>query len=202
MDERLTYKVKKWFQDLPELMNVKVSRCLKLEQDNEIQVSDIHTFVDGSQDAYGAVVYIRIVYNIGTVSTHLVAAKTRVSPLTAISIPRMELMAAVVVLHLAKRIARVLDMEIRDVTFWSDSLNVLWWIRRRSRLYKPFVTNRVGEIQSNTSPDQWRYVPTNKNPADLLTRGLASQDMIESKLWWTKLWWTGPEFVTENESML
>ena len=175
LDECLTYKVTKWFQELPKLVNVKVSRCLKLEKDKEIQVSEIQTFVDASQDAYGAVVYIRNVYNIGTVSTHLVTAKTRVSPLTDISIRRMELMAAVVGLQLPKRIAKVLDMEIRNVTFWSDSLNVLWWICRRSRQYKPFVANRVGEIQSNTNPDQWRYVPTNKNPTDLLTRGFASQ---------------------------
>ena len=74
-------------------------------------------------------------------------------------------------------------------------MNVLWWIRRRSRQYKPFVANRVGEIQSNTSPDQWRYVPTNQNPADLLTRGLTSQDMIKSKLWWI-----GPKFLTDKES--
>ena len=107
LDERLTYKVKKWFEELPLLVNVKVPRCLKL--DKEIQTSDIHTFVDASQDAYGAVVYIRNVYNIGTVSTHLVAAKTRVAPLTAISIPRMELMAAVLGLQLTKRIARVLE---------------------------------------------------------------------------------------------
>ena len=40
------------------------------------------------------------------------------------------------------------------------------------KIFKPFVANRIGEIQLFTSPNQWRYVPTEFNPADYLTRGL------------------------------
>ena len=63
-------------------------------------------------------------------------------------------------------------------------MKVLWWIRGRSRQFKPFVANRVGEIQSNTDPEQWRYVPTGMNPADILSRGMGTganrlQQMVE-----------------------
>ena len=71
-----------------------------------------------------------------------------------------------------------------------DSLNVGYWIQGKSREYKPFVAHRVGEIHENSNPDQWRYVPTSLNPADLGTRGLTALELTESKKWWT-----GPDFL-------
>ena len=141
----------------------------------------LHTFVDTSQDAYGAVVYSRATYKSGAVSIRFVAAKSRVAPLAATSIPRLESIAAVVGLRMAGSISRVLNASLDQATFWSDSMNVLWWIRGRSRSSKPFVANRVGEIQTATDPKQWRYVPTNKNPADLLTRGLKLSELTKNE---------------------
>ena len=57
---------------------------------------------------------------------------------------------------------------MQEVIFWSDSTNVLWWIKGHSRVYKPFVANRIGEIQSCTNPSQRHYVPTELNPAEIL----------------------------------
>ena len=54
-------------------------------------------------------------------------------------------------------------------------------LKGHSRVYKPFVANRIGEIQSCTNPSQWHYVPTELNPADYLTRGLNVPDLIERK---------------------
>ena len=61
----------------------------------------LHTFVDASQDTYGAAVYSRATYKSGAVSIRFVAAKSRVAPLAATSIPRLELMATVVGLRMA-----------------------------------------------------------------------------------------------------
>ena len=74
-------------------------------------------------------------------------------------------------------------------------MNVLWWIRGRSRIFKPFVANRVGEIQSLTNPIQWRFVPTNENPADFTTRSMRESDLAKEKKWWT-----GPDFLQKEES--
>ena len=73
--------------------------------------------------------YARYSYQDGSISTNIIAAKTKVAPSIATSIPRLELMGAVVGVRLAKRIATVIDFPVRNVTFWSDSVNVLWWIR-------------------------------------------------------------------------
>ena len=84
----------------------------------------------------------------------------------------------------------MLSVPKQHMIFWSDSTDVLWWIRGYSRVLKPFVTNRVGEIQSYSNPDQWRYIPTNINPADHLTRGLTVAELIDKKCWWE-----GPEYL-------
>ena len=61
-------------------------------------------------------------------------------------------------------------------------------------MYKPFVANRVGDIQSCSDPEQWRYVPTGNNPADYLTRGLRANELGKKKNWWT-----GPEYLRSPE---
>ena len=98
------------------------------------------------------------------------------------TIPRLELMAAKLGLKLAKSVCSALNSDIKSMTFWSVSMNVLWWIRGPSRKYKPFVANRVGEIQSETETKQWRYVSTSENPADLASRGFKLPELQSSDL--------------------
>ena len=59
-----------------------------------------------------------------------------------------------------------------DIVLWLDSMTVLWWIRGHIRNFKPFVANRISEIQAVTNPSQRWYVPTGENRADHATRGL------------------------------
>jgi len=73
-------------------------------------------------------------------------------------------------------------------------MNVLWWIHGHSRQFKNFVANRIGMIQSETKPQQWRYVPTKHNPADVITRGTSVK-----KLSTNSLWWHGPSYLTMKE---
>ena len=90
---KLIHKSQEWFCELEELPTIKVPRCLRF--DPEVVLSEtLHTFVDASQDAYGAIVYLKVIYQSGSASSRLVAAKTRIAPLAATSIPRLELMAA------------------------------------------------------------------------------------------------------------
>ena len=109
------------------------------------------------------------------------------------TIPRLELMGAVLATRLAKNLVKVLTVE--SVTFWVDSTNVLYWVRNQSRNFKPFVANRIGEIQRSTNPDQWRHIPGEINPADIPTRGLSATQLSQSKVWME-----GPEILKEDES--
>ncbi|VDI41628.1 Hypothetical predicted protein [Mytilus galloprovincialis] len=73
-------------------------------------------------------------------------------------------MAAVLGLKLALSVKHALEVPEDNMTFWSDSMNVLCWIRGRSREYRSFVANRIGEIHTSSHPKQWRHVPTQINP--------------------------------------
>ena len=119
-------------------------------------------------------------------------AKSRVSPIKAVTIPRLELMGAVLSTRIAMNILRVVTNVVKT-TYWTDSTNVLHWIRSESRTFKQFVANRVGEIHRAT--DQWRHVPGELNPADLPTRGIPASELAKSKLWIE-----GPDFLKTDES--
>ena len=170
------------------LPETKIPRCLKTAP--MVTNMEIHSFSDASEKAYSAAVYARYEYLDGSFSSRLVAAKTRLAPLKAISIPRLELMSAVISLRLSHQVCKALEIELRKVTFWIDSMTVGHWIRGQSRNYKPFVAHRVGEIHQNSNPEQWRHVPTASNPADYGTRGLTVAELKNNDCWWN-----GPKFL-------
>ena len=192
LSDELVDKINLWFSELDQLQHLKIPRCL--QQKNESVKINLHTFVDASQGAYGAVVYVRIEYWDKTVSVRLVAAKTKVAPLQSVGIPRMELMGACLGVKLTQSIVKTLLIPIQYVVFWCDSTSVLWWIRGHGKIFKPFVANRIGEIQSFTNPNQWRYVPTEFNPADYLTRGLKVLELVKKESWWE-----GPKYLQDIE---
>ena len=149
LDAEVKSKIKNWYSDLCELSNLSVPRCFHIGKHEAIKSVQLHVFSDASEEAYGAVAYMRYVYIDHTATTTIVAAKSRVAPLTAISIPRMELMGAVTGLRLASSVANVSQMSEKQVKFWCDNMNTLCWIRGHSRSFKPSVANRVGEIQND-----------------------------------------------------
>ena len=185
---------KRWFEELGELGAVRVSRYLK--EDKELRDVTIHTFSDASysKNAYAAASYVRHECEDGTVSTRLVAAKSRLAPLKAMSIPRLELMGALTGLRLTLKICAALEIPRNKATFWVDSINVGFWVQGQSRNFKPFVSHRIGEINDESSPDQWRYVPTKLNPANQGTRGASVQELVKDDCRWY-----GPPFLKSRE---
>lgn len=191
-DELTADQVKKatgWFEELKNLPSVQVPRCVQPAL-GKLTTMSLHTFTDASAEAYGAVVYSRCEYESGEVAVRVVASKSRVAPLKATSIPHLELMGAVLGLRLSLSVSKVYKIDAHDTKFWTDSMNVLWWIQRPSRTFKPFMANRIGEIHSHSDPVQWRHVPTKENPADFLTRGLTLEELSNKELWWE-----GPAFL-------
>ena len=134
----------------------------------------LHIFVDASPKAYGAVAYLQQ----GTNSS-LMMSKTRAAPLKQLSLPKLELMAAVLAARLYLFITTSLNMKC-SANLWSDSQIVLFWIDSKKKL-KPFVNNCVSEIWSVST--SWRYCPSADNPADLLTRGVTFNQLPSSVQW-------------------
>ena len=77
--------------------------------------------------------------------------------------------------------------------FLLDSQIVLAWIRSETRRFKPFVSVRVGEIQDNSDPAQWRHVKGEQNVADDVSRGIPVESL-------TGRWQYGPDFLRHPES--
>ena len=186
LELKLEIEIRKWMEEAVKISEVRIPRCLQGRRGSD---TTFHVFSDASAVAFGAVVYIREVRK-GVVETNFIAAKSKVAPIKTVSIPRLELLGACVGVKLMKKITQGLEIKVEEIIYWSDSKDVLYWIKQQSRLYKPFVANRVSSIQELTLPKQWRYVPTKLNPADLLSRGISARECVESKLWWQ-----GPEFL-------
>ena len=164
VQDEIANKIRDWLEQLKSLREVKISRCLRSLE--PVKSKRIVTFVDASQQAYVAAVYIRCKYHNDAVTSRLIAAKSKVAPLTPMTVPRLELMGAILGLRLTQSLLTVLEVRMQCVTFYSDSTDVLWWIRGRGKDFRPFVANRIGEIQMFNEPSQWQHVSTEENPAD------------------------------------
>ena len=196
LDSEIKAKWLHWKSELLQLKGVTIPRCFGngITQDSKIE---LHGFGDASPKAYGAAVYIRIADKQGHVSSQLVISKSRVAPIKKVSLPRLELLAAVVNARLLKFVVDTLPMEVSGVVCWTDSMVALHWVKGQSSRWKPFVANRVAEIQSTWDPECWRYCASKENPADLLTRGLSCDDMITNTLWWN-----GPRWLSSSDKPL
>lgn len=145
---------------------------------------ELHGFADSSKQAYGSCIYLRSTDLSGNVCCKLVCAKTRVAPLKTITIPRLELCAALLLAKLVDKVRNSMKLKFDKFYYWSDSKITLSWIKSTCNRWQVFVANRISEIQSLTSPNDWHYVNTTENPADLLSRGIEPKTLLECNLWW------------------
>ena len=155
----------------------------------ESPLIELHWFADASSKAFGDVVYLRIQSG-NSVACSLVASKTRVSPITGATTPRLELLSALVLGRLISSVRKALDLslKINNCVCWLDSEIALWWITKSQGEFKPFVQNRVVEIRKLVTPDVWKYVPTDQKPAVIASRGCKA-----SRLKHDNKWWEGPD---------
>ena len=122
-DEEIPYPIAKkfetWVSGLKDLQGLEIPRCMSYFQSTGYS-TQLHVFVDASKDAYAAAAYTRCTnLHTGEVTCDLISSKTKVAPLKSISIPRLELMAAMLGLKLAMSITDVLRHKLEDVIFWS-----------------------------------------------------------------------------------
>jgi hypothetical protein len=172
----------KWFQALQELNNLATPRCL-FPQEGNIDRSELHTFSDASEEAYASAVYLRHVYRDGTAVVRLVMAKTKLAPKKTISVAKLELNAALLGSRLADYVLKALTRNISATFYWTDSSCVRNWVRATSALYKPFVSHRIGEIQTLTAQGQWRFVPGKLNCSDAATRSFLDEFGVITSTW-------------------
>ena len=195
VDDSTSKRFQKWVSELQLLDRIQVPRCIIGDIENR-KIS-LHTFCDASQSAYAAVTFIRVEEESG-VRVRFVQAKARVAPIrgeneSKHSIPRLELLAALVGVRLTVSITEAMELNNVEIRYWSDSSTALAWIRRDIN-WGTFVFNRVREIRAFSKVEQWKHVPGHLNPADLPSRGCTVSQLIESQ------WWEGPEWLRDTRN--
>ncbi|CAG7785078.1 unnamed protein product, partial [Allacma fusca] len=192
LSKELFLEWKSWLSLLQRVKSYSVPRCYHANLRSAESVQ-LHIFCDASEEAFASVAYLRMKFIFG-VKTTMVVAKTKVSPLKPLSVPRLELQAAVMGVRLARCVKSQIGITIDSLHFWSDSRIVLFWIRSDARRYKQFVANRIGEILEDSNVDDWRWVPTLDNVADEATRSNQECNFSDSSRWLE-----GPAFLTQPE---
>ncbi|XP_024869007.1 uncharacterized protein LOC112452824, partial [Temnothorax curvispinosus] len=155
---------------------------------------EFHGFSDTSQLAMAAVVFITVHGSNGT-TISLVCSKTKVAPLKRLTIPRLELTAALLLSRLMQYVQATLKLNVTATHLWTDSVVTLTWIKSHASRWKDFVRNRVSQIQELTANAHWKYVPGTSNPADCASRGLNTAQLQSHSLWWT-----GPPWILTPEA--
>ena len=184
----------KWVEHLPLLQVFQIERCLIPDTFSEIVEAELHHFCDASKDAYGAVSYLRLTNKDNEVHCSFLMGKSRLAPIKQVTIPRLELLGAVVAVQMDTLLKREMRIKIKSSTFWTDSMIILQYILNKNRRFHTFVANRIALIHEGSNPSQWRHVDTHRNPADHASRGLEAAEMVKCALW-SK----GPAFLWEDK---
>ncbi|XP_074115121.1 uncharacterized protein LOC141537838 [Cotesia typhae] len=178
-------------EDISKLTELRIPRWINL-QSNFYSVQ-LHGFSDASLLAMAAVVYLRITDCQGKSKVTLVCSKTRVAPIKRLTIPRLELSAAVLLAHLIKHTQSTLELQDVPVFLWTDSSITLAWVKNNPMKWKEYVGNRVSSIHQTLPNACWRYTSGKLNPADCASRGLNASQLISHHLWWT-----GPPWLAQS----
>ena len=121
--------------------------------------------------------------------------KSKVLPKHGHTIPRLELCSAVMAAGLAEVVSEHLNVQVETMKFHSDSRVVLGYSYNRVRRFYVYVENQVNKILKCTRPDQWSYICSKDNPADLGTGPTPVESIPES------IWMKRPGFLLTKDTL-
>lgn len=182
-------------RELHHLSSLRIPRCIKPLQ---VKSCDLHGFCDSSEKGYAAVIYLRFTNGDDNITVSFVCAKSKVAPLKRISLPRLELCAAVLLSNLIEFLLKTYSgkLQFHNIFAWSDSSIVLSWVKSSPHRWKTFVSNRVSHIQERLAPTAWHHVRSLENPADCASRGLMPKELVDHPLWWA-----GPSWLKHSSDL-
>ena len=200
LEEETIERYEVWRARRKEMAMVKIPRCYN-DADTVGIIADIHFFGDANPFKYGVAAYRVVTGRSGRIKVSYVNGRGHVVPKKSKKanhngeMPLLELVAARKILDVIKE---TLDLKVEEygrIVCWSDSESVLKWIFKPWGLKNDFLGNRIRKIQQETEPEQWRYVPRDINPADIITKGFppGKPEVI------TKFH-QGPDFLRKPES--
>ena len=181
----------RWLTFVHNLDQIQIPRSFKGSA--EIKSAELHHFSDASYKGYGQCSYLKIIDVNDEITCSLVMGKSRVSPLKAVTIPRLELTAGLVSCKVSNLLNKELNLDVTNY-YWIDSQVVLSYISNESKRFHIYVSNRVQQIRELSNVKEWNYIPTDLNPADDASRGMSLEN-IDNNCRWFK----GPDFLYKHK---
>jgi hypothetical protein len=179
LDKEEEEEFRQLLRDLKELREIRFPRCVQ-PLEGQFRIPMLMVFGDGSREACCTLVYLCWEREDSTACCYLVTGKTQVAPKVKIIILRMDLVAAVNSVRLARKAREALKIPLSGTRYFTDSSAVLGMLRTESGKFLEFVGARVSEVKVNSDVEnEWRWLEGNCNPADLGTRSRATpKDMV------------------------
>lgn len=177
-----------WKDSLQDLEDLQIPRPYTSLSTSGAQTKTLCVFADASVKAIAAVAYIKLSTSNKT-EIGFVFGKTKLAPQAGLTIPRLELCAAVLAVEVAELIVAEIDITFDDIEYYTDSKVVLGYIHNQSRRFYVYVHNRVQRILQSTCSNQWKHVPSELNPADYGSRSVAAAQLSNTT------WFKGPAFL-------
>ena len=209
--QKLTYDIalppvlQKLYKDLIRLVvetgNLEFRRCTRPA--GAVGKSVMICYLDGSDEAFSAVIYLRWKLREGGYQASLLVAKAKVSDMWGKSTVRVEMNGAVCVMRLAYRTVKSFNVEDLPERMWvfSDSETVLASRERDSGFFGEYFGNRIGETFDFQEEIQklvpvgyngeWWHVSSEDNAADRASR----LDSVPADLQLGSVWQTGPDYL-------
>ena len=95
ISDNLSSRWRKWRLEVKNLETLKIQRCVKPGNFGEVKITELHNFSDASEKDYGQCSYLRIINTRNKVHYSFAFGKARIASLKQVTIPRLELTAAV-----------------------------------------------------------------------------------------------------------
>ncbi|XP_048868217.1 uncharacterized protein LOC125740722 isoform X1 [Brienomyrus brachyistius] len=178
-----------WKNSLQDLQHVQVPRSYGSTSLSDAKFTELSVFSDASEKIIAAVAYLKTVDSDGNCHIGFIAGKARLAPRPELTIPRLELCAAVLAVNIMETITEEIAVKFDKINFYTDSRVVLGYIYNEERRFHVYVSNRIQRIRRSTTPDQWHYVSSEHNPADIATRPIAPMKLQNT------IWFSGPAFL-------
>ena len=197
LPERFKVLWQSWLLELQQVNTLDIPRQYwpDVNPSQDLKAVELHHFSDASEKGYGQCSYLRMISQSNQVQCSFVMGKARVAPKRVVTIPRLELQAAVLSVKVSQVIQRELQVQAVKNFFWTDSRIVMGYINNEARRFQTFVANRVQLIRDLSQPSQWFHVASEINPADLASRECKVSDLRHT-------WLQGPAFLYQQDLKL
>lgn len=201
LPKELAQDFRTWYESLKSLEELKISRWLRVGKGKGMLVG----YSDASSRAYGAMVYHRTVDDSGKIHVKLVRAigkvvphdQSKIAPADKpdLTMPRLELWSALLLAELMAEVKSALELEADYPTrAYSDSRIVLAWLEKDPAQLKTYEGARTAKILERIPKEQWDYVNTTENPADIISRGIHADSLAKCELYWN-----GPDALHDSD---